>query len=270
MKNQFLTLITLTISNLCFSQTDTIYSNNEKIPCNIKEVTTEAVKFSYIGEDLINSIYKNSVQKIVMKSGRVQIFSESTVFKKVESPTDFENVTITQIENDVKGLFRIGNVSSKAKGATALSAQEGLKARAYRKVKIQAALMGANVVYITNQKMEGVRYGSTGETNLSGVSYTNITPNFNEFKKLIADRTNFTAIYKSSLIGDGSDDLSNLKMNKPFVISSIINENGLIMIEGKFDGSAKTTKFRVVSFTNEYFNIFFAGKGFLNNFKIKL
>jgi hypothetical protein len=270
MKNQLLIFITLIISSLCYSQTDTIYTNNERIPCVVKEITTESVKFSYIGEDLVNSLFKNSVQKIVMKSGRVQTFAESTNYKKINDPNDFEDVTITMIEGDVKGLFRIGSVSSKAKGATAFSAQEGLKARAYRKVKIQAALMGANIVYLANQKTEGVRYGSTGEINLSGLAYNNVTPNIEEFNKLISDKTNFVAVYKYSLTGDGSDALSNLKINKPVIISNVRNESGLILIDVKFDVAAKANQFRVVSFTNEYFNIFFEGKGVLSNFKIQI
>lgn len=270
MKKQLLTLITLSISILGYGQIDTIYSNNEKIPCNIKEITTDAVKYSYEGEDLVNTIYKNTIQKIVMKSGRVQTFTESFLYKKVENPDDFENVTITQIESDVKGLFRIGIVSSKAKGATVFSAQEGLKERAYRKIKIQAALMGANIVYITNQKMEGVRYGSTGETNLTGTSYNNELPNFEDFKKLLNGRTKFVAIYKSSLVGDGASEISNLKMQKSFIITNIINENGFIIIEAKFESSKKLLKYRVVSYTNEYFNAFYDGNGVISSFKIKL
>jgi len=274
MKKQLFTIITLSISIFVYGQIDTIYSNNEKIPCNIKEITSDAVKFSYEGEDIVNSIYKNSIQKIVMKSGRVQVFSESTLFKKVESPNDFENVTITQLESDVKGLFRIGDVSSKAKGTTTLSNQERVKERAYRKIKMQASLMGANVIYLTNQRTEGNKYGgyfqsgSTAETNLTGISYNNILPSYDEFKKNIKEKTNFIAVYKTSL-WSGSDDLGNLKVNISFVISNISNENGIITIEGKL-GTLKPAKYRLVSFNENSFNIFFEDKSTMYNYKINL
>ena len=50
--------------------------------------------------------------------------------------------TITQVEGEIKGLFKVGEVSSKAKGTTTFSNQERVKERAYKKLKIQAAMMG--------------------------------------------------------------------------------------------------------------------------------
>jgi len=59
--------------------------------CTVKEITPDAVKFSYPNEDLINSVYKNTIQKIVFKSGRVQVFAESTYFKTVNNIDDYDN-----------------------------------------------------------------------------------------------------------------------------------------------------------------------------------
>jgi hypothetical protein len=63
------------------AQVDTIYTNGEKIACSVKEITPDAVKYAYLGEDLINSVYKSTIQKIVFKSGRVQTFAEASSFK---------------------------------------------------------------------------------------------------------------------------------------------------------------------------------------------
>lgn len=68
---------------MAFSQQDTIVTNNEVIICSVKEITSDAVKFTYPGEDLINTIYKNTVEKIMFKSGRVQKFAEATSFKTI-------------------------------------------------------------------------------------------------------------------------------------------------------------------------------------------
>lgn len=74
-KYSLLTIFIILLSaNLCFAQRDTIFLNNETIVCSIKEITEDAVRYTYPDEDLVNSIYKNSVQKIVLKSGRTQIF----------------------------------------------------------------------------------------------------------------------------------------------------------------------------------------------------
>jgi hypothetical protein len=275
MKTQILTLITLAITNLCFGQTDTIFSNNEKIPCSVKEITPDAVKYSFPGEDLINSIYKNSVQKIVFKSGRVQTFAEATSFKKINGVDDFENVTVTQVESEVKGLFKVGDVSSKAKGTTTLSNQERVKERAYRKMKIVAAMMGANIIYLTNQRTEGNKMGgyyqsgSTAETNLTGVAYTNQLPSLEEFQKAINEKKSFTAVQEAKLWSSASD-MTKTDIFSNFVISSITNENGLILINGSLEGVINYKVFRVVSFDKDYFNIYYEDKSTSYNIKIKI
>ena len=275
MKSQILTTIVIVLTTLAFGQTDTIFSNNEKIACSVKEVTPDAVKYSFPGEDLTTTIYKNSVQKIVFKSGRVQTFSESTSFKKVEKVADFDNVSITQVESEIKGLFKVGDVSSKAKGTTTLSNQERVKERAYRKLKIQAAMQGANIIYLTNQRTEGNKMGgyyqsgSTAETNLTGVAYTTQLPSFKDFEKLIPEKRDFLAIQEIKLWSNATD-LSITDIQTRFKITNIINENGLIMIEGQLDGVSKYSKFRVVTFSNEYFNIFYEDKTTAYNIKIEL
>ena len=128
-----LVILFLTISSFCQSQADTIFTNQEKIVCNVKEVTEDAVKYSYLNEQLVITTYKNMIQKIVYSSGRVQTFSEMTSFKKVANVEDYENVIMSQVEREVKGLYKLGDVSSKAIGVTIYANQETVKKRAYRK-----------------------------------------------------------------------------------------------------------------------------------------
>ncbi len=275
MKKQTLLTIAICFATLCFGQTDTIFSNNEQIICNVKEVTPDAVKYTFPGEDLTTTIYKNSIQKIVFKSGRVQTFTESTSFKKVEKVSDFDNVTITQVENEIKGLFKLGEVSSKAKGATTLSNQERIKERAYRKLKIQAAMQGANVIFITHQRTEGNKIGgyyqsgSSAEASLSGVAYTTLLPSFREFEALVSGKIEFNAIQMIELWSSASD-ISVNEINKKFKIHKIINENGLIIIEGQLIGESKYSRFRVVSFTKSTFNIFYEDKKSAYNITIEI
>jgi hypothetical protein len=250
MRKILLTTIALTLTLLCYSQTDTIYSNNERISCSVKEITQDAVKYSYPGEDMTTSIFKNAVQKIVFKSGRVQSFAESSSFKKVATVKDYDNVTVTQVESEVKGLFKLGDVSSKAKGTTTLSNQERVKERAYRKLKIQAAMQGANIIYLTNQRTEGNKYGgyfqsgSSAETNLSGVCYTTQLPDYKAFEKLISIKRDFVAVQKIELYSSSSD-MSQSDIQKRFKILNMTNENGLILVEGELEDVKKYSKFRL-------------------------
>jgi len=275
MKKEILTIVAIALTTLCYGQIDTIFSNNEKITCNVKEITPDAVKYTYPGEELLNSMYKNSVQKIVFKNGRVQTFAEATSFKKVNSVDDFENVAVTQVESEIKGLFKLGEVGSKAKGTTTLSNQERVKDRAYRKMKIVAAMMGANIIYLTNQRTEGNKpgahdhAGTSAEANLSGVAYTNLLPSIDEFKKLINDKKNFTAMQETKLWSSASD-MTKTSIQSKFIINSITNESGLIMINGILQETPKNITFRVVSFDQEYFNVYYEDKISSYNLKIKI
>lgn len=267
--------IAMALSVTCFSQTDTIYTNNHKIACVIKEITPEAVKYTFEGEDIVNSIYKNAVEKIITKNGRVQTFSEVASYKKVKGVDDFENVSITQVESEVKGLFKVGEVSSKAKGTTNLANQERVKQRAYRKMKMVAAMMGANVIYLTDQHSESNKAGgqhhagSPAETNLTGVAYSSILPSVEEFKSIIKDKRNFVAVEKAKLWSSASD-LNRSILDNEFTITSINDENGIIQINGVLQGEPKYKKFRIVSFDKDYFTVYFEDKSSSYNVKVKI
>jgi hypothetical protein len=257
-----------------FSQLDTIVTNVEKIPCTIREVTTDAIKFSYPQEDLINTIYKNAIKKIILKSGRTQIFAESIPLKTIKSIDDFELVEITNLESDTKGLYRIGYVSSKAKGTTTLSNQERVKNRAYRKIKLLAAMMGANIVYISNQRNEGnkaggyYQAGSSSETNLTGLAYSNNKLNLEDFKRLIANKSIYVGVEQSKL-WSGDYDIRKEKILTKFNIGEIIDDGGVIEIKGELIYNPGQRVFKLVSMDKDYFNVFYEDKSSAYNVKIE-
>lgn len=161
------------------AQSDTIYTNQEKIPCTIKEVTPDAIQFAYPGESVTNTLYKNTIQKVVFKSGRVQTFSESHSLATISSITDYPKVTITQVEGETKGLYKIGEVSSSSRGGSVYSNVDRVKERALNKLKMEAVMRGANLIYMSYQSTEGNKYGGyfqaakAAETVYSGVAYSN-------------------------------------------------------------------------------------------------
>lgn len=271
----FLTTILLafTIVSYCYAQTDTIVLNNQKIACSVKEVTPDAVKYTFPGEDIINTIYKNTIQKIIFKSGRIQTFAESTSYKTINNAMDYDKVAITSVESEVRGLYKLGDVSSKAKGTTTLSNQERVKERAYRKFKIQAAMLGANIIYLTSQRTEGnkISYysGSQAETNLTGIAYSNVLPDFDKFKKLIQGKTSFSAIKKYELGGSDSD-VSQDEIKKSFKINNVTNDNGIVSIEAELQSEKNINKFQLVNFTDNSFSIAYRYKDTVYNIVITL
>jgi hypothetical protein len=259
----------------CNAQSDTVVINNQKIACSVKEITPDAVKYTFPGEDLINSVYKNTVQKIIFKSGRVQTFAEATSYKSISGVMDYDKVTITSVESEVRGLYKLSDVSSKAKGTTVFSNQEAVKNRAYRKMKIEAAIFGANIVYLTNQRTEGNKYGtkytsgSTAETNLTGVAYSNALPDYDQFKKIMNNRATLLAVQKFELDAS-SFDVSQDNIKKVFTIINILNDNGIIYIEGNLEGVHKINRFQLVNFNASSFSVAYKDGGDAYNFIINL
>jgi len=269
MKTFFITIIMLVFFQFAYSQQDTIFTTGEKIVCTVKEVTVDAVSFSYPGEELVNTIYKNIVDKIVFRSGRVQRFAEATSFKNVNGPQDFENVSITMVENEVKGLYKLANVSAKAKGTTEFANIERVKERAYRKMKMEAAMQGANIVYIIQQKTQGNQHGTkyqagnTTETNIDGIAYSNKIPKFEDFKALIAGKSQFRVMTRLKL-WSGASDMATDPLDGVLIIDSMVNEGGLIMVYGTL-GKIKAEKFRVVSFNDNQFVLVYEDKSTIYN-----
>lgn len=255
-------LLAVIISNCGYAQTDTVIIANQKISCSVKEITPDAIKYTYPGEDVINSVYKNTVQKIIFKSGRIQTFAESSAYKPINSVLDYDKVSITNLEGEVKGLYKLGDISAKAKGTTTFSNEERVKQRAFRKLKIQAAMIGANVVLLVNQVSRGSQTGyyfsSEANTNLTGVGYTNILPDSNDFAKLVGTKTNFAA-KKLFELYSGDSDMSQSDINKTFVIRSIKSNNGIIQIEADFQDE-KVTNFQLVNFTQTTFSVAYHSK----------
>src|SRR5665647_404874 len=274
MKSICITFFMILCFQFAYSQQDTIFTNSEKIICKITEITADAVKFTYPGEDLINTIYKNTVESISFKSGRIQRFAEATSFKPVNGPEDFENLSITKVEGEVKGLYKLANVSAKAKGTTVYSNIERVKERAYRKMKIEAAMQGANVVFLTQQQTEGNKFGTdyqagnTTETNIDGVAYANKIPNFEDFTAKVKDNSKYSVMAMLKFWSGGTD-MGTPDFNGVLSINSITNESGLIMIDGTIP-NIKATRFRVSFINDARFVLVYEDKSTIYNLVVSL
>jgi hypothetical protein len=172
-------ILLISISSSAFCQNDTIFKvDGEVIPVSITGINEESILFVYPGESFSNSIGISSVSKIHFKSGRIQEFSSTLNILRIKSCLEWENVQISNIESEVKGLLKIDVVGAKAKGATALSSLAKLQDRAYNKIKIETAMLGGNLAYLIEQSTEesvyGGQYGGTKlpSVTISGLAYT--------------------------------------------------------------------------------------------------
>jgi hypothetical protein len=264
----FLTLIVLGYLS-ANAQMDTIYTGHDKLVGTIKEVGADDVKFVYQNEDLVNSIFKNTIQKIVFKSGRVQTFAQTTSLKAVKSADDWENVAVTQLESETKGLYKLGDVSAKAKGTTELANQERVKQRALRKLKIETAMLGGNLVYTINQRSQGNIMGSqytsgqSTETSFTGIAYSNTLPDYNKFMSKIGDRKDFI-VWSLTKLWSSSSDMTYVEEQKAINIEKVYQEGGTIMVNASTKVSKQPT-FRVTYFDDEYFTLMYRDKSTIYN-----
>lgn len=145
---------------LAFSQSshDKLFLLNETKEVTIKEVNTDIIRYTYPGEDVIYSINKTLVEKIQFSNGRSEVFKSP--FQDVNSIIDAAKVFVTFNPDEVKGLEMKGDLFSKAVGMTTLSSVNNVNNRALTKLKTEAAMMGANALYIGNQFQRGNQYGN--------------------------------------------------------------------------------------------------------------
>lgn len=161
------------LSTLCFSQTknDVLYLLDGPKEVQVKEVGFNTIKYSYPNENTVYSVSKHQVTKIEYASGREENFESP--FKSVKGLDDAGLVYITYNSEDIAGLDPKGELFSKATGVTTLSSINNVKNRAIDKLKAEAAMLGANVVFVGNVYQRGNQYG--GETQAGNSTQTTFT-----------------------------------------------------------------------------------------------
>jgi hypothetical protein len=230
---------------------DSIFTSEGLVLANVKSVEPDVIKFAYPNEEVVNSIYKNTVKKICFKSGRTQTFAEAFALKILSSVYDYEQVSLTRLESETKGLTKLDEVFTKAVGTTVFSNITQVKERAFRKMKIQAAMLGGNLVYMLDQSTTGNQTGSryqsgkSTETILSGIVYTNILPKLNDVKKFIGNKQ-FLQSYVYNSIGQNSTEIDESSETPPIIkLDDIYEDKGFIYLKANIN-RVDTQVFRVV------------------------
>ena len=148
--------------------------NGEELNVNVKQITENAITYSYPGESMTQDISKNLVEKIVFGSGRVQEISEKII---INDEDDWKKVIITSLESDIKGLVRKGEVKG-SKTGSALSNTAKIQAKAEQEMKEEAAKLGAHVIFIKDYNVQhgggmnaATGFGRNAKAALSGIAY---------------------------------------------------------------------------------------------------
>jgi len=158
---------------------DTIYFvDGKKEAVQVTGLTESAVTYNYSGEGIPITTPKTRLEKVITSKGRVIVFENTSKKKTVFSAEDWDKVEITNVESEVEGLIRIANVSGKAKGGSTFSSLEKLQNRAMTKMRMQAAFLGCDLVFMLNQTNSDAKFGNkfsmgqTASSTLTGTAYS--------------------------------------------------------------------------------------------------
>jgi hypothetical protein len=154
--------------NICAQEpTDTIFKVEGKaLPVNVVKVTENYVSFLVPGKSETYTIERKEVQKIVYKSGRVDVFNKP-IFEMV-SDYSWEAVWLTEDKKEVSELYRRGEIS--AKSPASARSPKAAKNSAIIRIQKKAAAIKGTVIYITKKQTTG-GYGEYPGYYIEGVVY---------------------------------------------------------------------------------------------------
>ena len=168
----------------------------------------------------------------------------------VKNGLDWEYVTVIQNDRELKGLYQLDQVNAKAKAATGWGSVGKMENRAKRKLLIETAMNGGNVVFLTQQNSSTRSQNSSSSSVMGGVAYGSAIPNFQSFKSITETIDEFRYVEKHTL-GVNNDDMKIASQDGQIVQLSTAEKNGhLIYVSANIPGIDET-KFRVSYFDNE-------------------
>lgn len=165
----FAILAIFTTTNV-LSQSDPdviLLHTGERLAVYISNVSERTVTFKYPEENIQYTKSKNSIDQIVFSSGRRADGSEKV---KINGQQDWYKVIITNNPDDIEGLTKKGELYVKSTATTVFSGAQKIDAKATKKIKQQAAQLGAHIVYVHTQTNDrGIR--RVNRSIKSGIAY---------------------------------------------------------------------------------------------------
>lgn len=163
MKTILMTVYFLFTLALVNAQNDSIfYKDGRKVEVIIKSTDTNTISYLYPNEDILNTENKSLFNKIIYKSGRIEVYS--TQLEEIKNVKDWEKVIITLSESDVIGLTKVAEVKGYCGLGPAMQALSDKNAR--EDIKKNAAKLKCSIILIAPYKINYF-WGTT----INGVAY---------------------------------------------------------------------------------------------------
>ncbi|ABG59031.1 hypothetical protein [Cytophaga hutchinsonii] len=260
----FVFLCFLSLTGFC--QTDTIFSRSGKIVCKVLKIKVDSIIYVTTASEKHQSIFKKEVDKIIYKNGKTVSIKNERSVQQIEGISNFEDVVITMNESEIKSYRKIRDVEAKYTFSSDPKQADKNLDKSLRVLKIQAAMQGANIIYLPDYVTQ---ITDTTNKQLTGVAYCSALPSVELFEKLTENKNNFKSTDQWYMYA-GKTDVYQLVYNGTFRIDEIYTENDIITITGELKSFPKVTSFRLISLTTKAFMLYFEVGTIAYNVRVNL
>lgn len=257
-----------------FSQTDTIFKGGAKIPCVFWGLNSGDILYTSPGQSGMQRIKLREIDSLLQKNGKVIRFINDFHPNHLGSARDYQKVVITDYDKDIEGLFKIGETSSKATGITSNSDDARIQEKAINAFRINAALRGANVIFLessTQQVGSGIHGGDFAtrpQTSLAGGIYTSEPISVDEVREKLAGKSQFTG---STVLSCPINSEKLKETSAPFSVSveKIMENHEIVEIQAVIQGTSATV-FPVVYLSDSTLTLMEVDGKSIRNYIVKL
>jgi hypothetical protein len=174
-RSYILTLLLLLIGSYLPAQTstvppaprDTIFKlNGAVMPVDITTVTPTYISFIYPGKKEEFTIERKEVQKIIYKSGKIDVLNKAA-FELIDD-SSWEAVWMTEDKKEVGDLYMLGEIE--ARSPSSARSASAAKKGAIIKLKKKAANMKGSLILVTKKETSG-GYGEYPGYYIKGIAY---------------------------------------------------------------------------------------------------
>lgn len=146
---------------------DTIFKlNGSLIPVDVTTVTPTYISFVFPGKSEEFTIERKEVQKIIYKTGKVEILNQAAFTLLDES--SWEAVWITEDKKEIGDLYVLGEIE--ARSPSSARSPSAAKKGAIIKLKKKAANLKGTVILVTKKQTSG-GYGEYPGYYIKGIAY---------------------------------------------------------------------------------------------------
>lgn len=138
----------------------------KKIPCKVLNVSSTTVLYTAPGKQESLAVDRKEVEKIIYKTGNVEVFNKPVLTMIEEG--QWESILVTRDQKDVQGLYNRGVIA--AKSSPSNRSKKAAKQSAVIKLQKKAANLGGTIILLTKEEAKGA-YGDIPGYELEAIVY---------------------------------------------------------------------------------------------------